>query len=170
MFKIGDKVIHPSYGVGTVIEIKERHTLGSGKRYYSVELLGQPETVVMVPVGAEDRVGLRHPVSAARLGQVWRVLQGDPNELPSNHDKRCELLLEKLHGGDVLKIAEAVRDLAWRREEKRGLTIRGKRLYERAMALLAGEIASVRGGDLTAAEHQISRALDEGLHPAIQVH
>jgi CarD family transcriptional regulator len=169
MFRIGDRVIHPSYGVGTVIEIEERHTLGNSKRYYSIELLGQPETIVMVPVGAEERVGLRHPVPAARLGQVWHVLQGDPNELPSNHDKRCELVLEKLHGGDVLKIAEVVRDLAWWREEKRRLTIRGKRLYDRGMALLAGEVASARGGDLQAAEHQISRALDKSLHPAIQV-
>jgi len=170
MFGIGDRVIHPSYGVGTVIEIKERHTLGTRKRYYSIELLSQPGTIVMVPVGAEKRVGLRRPVPAARLSRVWGVLEGDPNELPSNHDQRCELLVEKLHGGDVLKIAEAVRDLAWRREEKRRLTIRGKRLYERGMALLAGEIASVRGGDLQAAEHQISRVLDKSLHPAVQVH
>jgi CarD family transcriptional regulator len=169
VFRIGDKVIHPSYGVGTVIEIKETHTLGSRKRYYSIELLGQPETIVMVPVGAEKRMGLRRPVPAAMLSQVWRVLEGDPNELPSNHDKRCDLLLEKLHGGDVLKIAEAVRDLAWRREEKRRLTIRGKRLYDRGMALLAGEIASVRGDDLRAAEHQVSRALDKTLHPAARV-
>ena len=79
------------------------------------------------------------------------------------------MLQGKLDGGDVLKTAEAVRDLAWRREERRRLTIRGKRLYKRGMALLAGEIASVGGSDLQAAEHSISVALDRGLHPARQV-
>jgi RNA polymerase-interacting CarD/CdnL/TRCF family regulator len=170
MFRIGDAVIHPSYGVGIVIEIKERRTLGSGKRYYSLELLGEPGTVVMVPVGAEERMGLRLPIAESQLGKVWRVLASDPNELPSDHDQRCELLNNKLCGGDVLKIAEAVRDLAWRKEEKRHLTIRGKRLYERGMALLAGELASVRGDDLQAAEYRISEALDKSLHPATGMH
>jgi RNA polymerase-interacting CarD/CdnL/TRCF family regulator len=170
MFRIGDAVIHPSYGVGIVIEIKERRTLGNGKRYYSLELLGEPGTVVMVPVGAEERMGLRLPIAESQLGKVWRVLASDPNELPSDHDQRCELLNNKLCGGDVLKIAEAVRDLAWRKEEKRHLTIRGKRLYERGMALLAGELASVRGDDLQAAEYRISEALDKSLHPATGMH
>ena len=81
MFAVGDRAIHPSFGVGTVIEIKVKHTLGSRKRYYSIRLLGQPETIVMVPVGDEERVGLRHPVSAARLRQVWRILEGDVRQL-----------------------------------------------------------------------------------------
>jgi RNA polymerase-interacting CarD/CdnL/TRCF family regulator len=170
MFRIGDAVIHPSYGVGTVTEIKKRHTLASGKQYYSIELLGDPGTVVMVPVGAEERMGLRPPIAESQLGQVWRVLTSDPNELPSDHDERCELLNNKLCGGDVLKIAEAVRDLAWRKEEKRHLTIRGKRLYERGMALLAGELASIRGDDLQVVEYQISKALDKSLHPAPGMH
>jgi CarD family transcriptional regulator len=170
MFKIGDTVIHPSYGVGTVTEIKKRHTLGSEKRYYSIELLGEPGTIVMVPVGAEERMGLRPPIAKSQLGQVWRVLTSDPDELPSNHDQRCELLNDKLCGGDVLEIAEAVRDLAWRKEEKRRLTIRGKRLYKRGMALLAGELATVRGDDLQVAEGRISKALDDRLHATAGMH
>ncbi len=168
MFKVGDRIIHPSYGVGTVTEIKQRHTLGSERRYYSIELLNELGTVVMVPVGAEERMGLRRPIAKAKLGRVWRVLEDNPNELPSDHDERCALLDEKLGGGDVLKIAETVRDLVWRREERRNLTIRGKRLYERGMALLAGEIASVQDSDLLSAEALISSILDKSLHPATQ--
>ena len=166
MFQVGDRIVHPNYGVGTVTEIKQRHTLGSDRRYYSLELMNEPGTVVMVPVGAEKRMGLRRPIAKAKLGGVWRVLGDNPNELPSDHDERCALLDEKLGGGDVLKIAETVRDLVWRREERRNLTIRGKRLYERGMALLAGEIASVQESDLLAAEASITSALDKRLHPA----
>ena len=168
MFQVGDRIVHPSYGVGTVTEIQERHTLGRGKQYYSIELLDQPQTVVMVPVGAEERMGLRRPVAKDRLGRVWRVLRGDPNKLPKNHDQRCALLDEKLGSGEIVKIAEAVRDLAWRREERRRFTIRGKRLYERGMALLAGEVASVQESDLLDAEILISGMLDQSLHAAGQ--
>jgi len=166
MFQVGDRIVLPSYGVGIVTEIKERHTLGRGTRYYSLELLDQPETVVMVPVGAENRMGLRRPVAENKLGRVWHVLRGDAKTLPDNHEQRCTLLDEKLSSGDVFAVAEVLRDLAWRREEKRHLTIRGKRLYERGMALLAGEVASVQESDLVDAEITISRVLDKSLHPA----
>jgi CarD family transcriptional regulator len=169
MFHVGDRIVHPNYGVGTVTEIKERHTLGRSKRYYSLELLDQPATVVMVPVGAEERMGLRRPVVEAKLGRVWRVLRDDPQALPNDHEKRCTLLDEKLSSGDVFAIAEVLRDLAWRREEKRRLTIRGKRLYERGMALLAGEVASVRESDLVDAEILISGVLDKSLQAAGQM-
>jgi CarD family transcriptional regulator len=151
-----------------VTEIKERHTLGPGKRYYSIELLDQPETVVMVPVGAEERMGLRRPIAEPKLGRVWRVLRGDPNALPNNHEQRCTLLDEKLSSGNVLAIAEVLRDLSWRREEKRHLSIRGKQLYERGMALLAGEVASVRDSDFVDAETLICGVLDKSLHAAGQ--
>jgi RNA polymerase-interacting CarD/CdnL/TRCF family regulator len=166
MFQVGDQIVHPGYGVGTVTEIKESHTLGREKRYYSIELLNEPETVVMVPVGAEERTGLRRPISETKLRRVWRILRDDPNQLPSNYGKRCELLDEKLASGDALKIAGAVRDLAWRRENVRRLTIHGRRLYERGMALLAGEVASVQDSDFLDAEVLIARMLDQGLHPA----
>lgn len=166
MFQVGDQIVHPGYGVGTVIEIKKPHTLGSGKRYYSIELLNEPETVVMVPVDAEERMGLRHTVAASKLKRMWRVLQDGPEELPKNHDKRCAMLDEKLGSGDVLQIAEVVRDLAGRREERRRFTIRGKRLYDRGMALLAGEVASVQDRELGDAETLITDALDESLHPS----
>jgi RNA polymerase-interacting CarD/CdnL/TRCF family regulator len=166
MYQVGDQIVHPGYGVGTVTEIKKSHTLGREKRYYSIELLNEPETVVMVPVGAEERTGLRRPISEAKLRRVWRILKDDPNQLPSNYGKRCELLDEKLASGDALKIAGAVRDLAWRRENVRKLTIHGKRLYDRGMALLAGEVASVQDSDFLDAEVLIARMLDQGLHPA----
>ena len=168
MFQVGDRIIHPSYGVGNVTEIKQRHTLGSKRQYYSIQLLNEPGTVVMVPVGAETRLGLRHPITRAKLDRVWHVLEDDPNELPSDHDERCALLDEKLGGGDVFKIAETVRDLVWRRQGRRTLTIRGKRQYERGMALLAGEIASVQDSDLLTAEALIVSALEKSQRLAIQ--
>jgi CarD family transcriptional regulator len=168
MFQVGDRIVHPSYGVGTVTEIRERHTLGPGKRYYTLELLDQPEMTVMVPVGGEERLGLRRPVVEAKLGQVWRVLRGDPQVLPSDHEKRCTGIEEKLESGDVFAIAEALRDLAWWREAKRPLTIRGRRLYERGMVILAGEVASAQGSALAEAELLISGVLDKSLGAAGQ--
>ena len=83
MFSIGDSVVHPIHGAGTVIDMKERRTLGSGKRYYSIELVSQPNTVVMVPVQSAEDIGLRHSIGDAQLSRVWRVLRAAPDELPA---------------------------------------------------------------------------------------
>lgn len=169
MFKTGEWVIHPAYGAGIVTEIKETHTLGRAKRYYSIQLLGQPETIVMVPVGTAEEIGLRCPIPRSKLTRVWHILRSDPKTLPSKHDERYAVLKEKLHAGDVFKLAEVLRDLAWRREEKRRLTLRGKRLYDEGMMLLSSEIASAQGSDVDAAQDQILKTLSQSLYSSTVV-
>jgi len=160
VWKVGDTVIHPAYGAGVVIDIKELEFLGNkSKPYYSIELLSQPATVVMVALRNAEKVGLRAPVPQSKLSQLWRVLHADPRSLPSDHKERYALLKDKLHGGDVFQIAEALRDLAWKKEQKGGLTTEGKRLYEQAMRFLSAEIASTQGSDLSTTEVQISSML-----------
>jgi RNA polymerase-interacting CarD/CdnL/TRCF family regulator len=164
MFEQGQTVVHPNYGAGVVTEIKSLEFLGNErKRYYSIQLLGEPETTVMVPVRDEEKVGLRPPVSESRLGRVWRVLGSDPNKLPKDHRKRHAMLSEKLDDASAIEVAEVLRDLAWRRERRNRFTIRGRRLYNRGMELLAGEVAGSQGTDVIEAKSKISEVLDESL-------
>jgi len=159
-FEKGDAVVHPDYGAGIVTEVKELAFLGNGKKsYYSIELLGNPETVVMVPVRKADDVGLRPVITESKLKQIWSVLGADPNELPSDHNKRYDRLKTKLYSGDILEIAEVLRDLAWRREEKRRLTMRGKRLYNKGMEFLSAEVAGAQDSNVEEAESEISELL-----------
>jgi RNA polymerase-interacting CarD/CdnL/TRCF family regulator len=167
MFAVGETVVHPAYGAGVVIDIKAITSLGSQKRrYYSIELLSQPETTVMVAVNDEEKVGLRSPVSEPKLNRIWRIFCAGPATLPSDHNKRYDLLAEKLHNGDILEIAEVLRDLAWRKENRRSLTIRGKRLYDESLELLASELAGAHGSDFEMAEAQISDRLAASLADA----
>ena len=133
-FEVGDTVVHPGYGAGEIVEIKTLEYLGhERKRYYSIVLLSDPGTTIMVPVRDEEKVGLRPPISLSRMRRVWRVLGSAPQKLPSNYKERYALVEDKLQGGNTLRIAEALRDMAWRREQKRSLTVEGKRLYDRAI-------------------------------------
>jgi CarD family transcriptional regulator len=160
MFEVGDTVVHPSYGAGIVMDIRELHTLGrDGRQYYSIRLLSQPETMVMVPLKDEEKTGLRYPMGRARLERLWGILRDDPSELPSDYKKRYAMLKEKVETGDMLEVARVLRDLAWRREERRKLTTRGKRLYEAGMELLASEVAGAQGRDYEAAQADIAAQL-----------
>jgi CarD family transcriptional regulator len=159
VYQIGDKVFHPVHGAGTVVEVKERRSLGSARRYYSISLLGQPKTVLMVPVKTAQKIGLRPPLQRSDLAQVWGVLKDDPETLPTDHEQRYELLKERLRDGNALRIAAALRDMAWREETERRLTKQGKQLYEESLMLLAGEVAIVQDSDLASAEAQIVETL-----------
>ncbi len=97
------------------------------------------------------------------------MLRADPQVLPTDHEKRYELLKDRLRGGDVLQIAAALRDMAWREEQERRLTKQGKRLYDEGIMLLAGEVAIVQGSDLSTAEAQILETLRESVTPGIAV-
>jgi CarD family transcriptional regulator len=163
-FEIGDTVTHPNYGAGIITDIRELEFLDVEKKpYYTIQLLSQPETTVMVALRNAQEVGLRPTVPQSRLSRIWRILRSRPKQLPSDHSQRYEMLKEKLYSGNALRIAEVLRDLAWRRERKKKLTVRGERLYDRGMELLAGEIAGTRHWDVDAAEDRISRTLSQNI-------
>jgi CarD family transcriptional regulator len=165
-FKTGDAVFHPVRGAGVVTGIKDRKWDGEKRRYYTIELLGHPGTKVMIPASAAKEVGLRHAMSQTKLKKVWRVLRGDPQKLPKDHKERYAVIAEKLHTGDAFEVAEAVRDMAWRRRQKGKLTTRGKRIYKEALMLLSGEIAAVQEIEMEEAEGQVYARLQESLAPA----
>jgi RNA polymerase-interacting CarD/CdnL/TRCF family regulator len=64
-----------------------------------------------------------------------------------------------------MQVVEAVRDLAWRQHKKNGLTATGKRLYQKGINLLAGEVAAAQGTDLTDGEAQVRNQLWEIMLP-----
>jgi CarD family transcriptional regulator len=165
-FKTGDAVFHPVRGAGVVTDIQDRKLDGEKRRYYKIDLLGQPGTKVMVPESTAKEIGLRHAMSQAKLKKVWCVLRDDPQKLPKDHKDRYAVIEEKLHTGDVFEVAEAVRDMAWRRKQAGKFTTKGKRIYEEAVMLLAGEIAAVKEIEMEEAEGQVHAKLRESLAPA----
>ena len=168
-FKTGDAVVHPIRGAGVVEWVEERRWRGDCDVYYKINLLGQPGTKVMIPQDAAEQIGLRPAISRAKLKDVWGVLSDDPEKLPTDHKVRYKVLEEKLHTGDVFELAEAVRDMAWRRQEKGHLTTTGRRLYDEGVKLLAGEVAAVQGVDVVDAEVQVKTRLKEGLEVAAAI-
>jgi len=169
MFQIGDTVIHPGYGAGTVVKIEKLQWLGGDKPYYTIELSDVSKTRMWVPVRDAAKKGMRHPTLKSQLGRIWRTLRAEPETLPSDHNERYELLQEKLRGGDIFRTAEVVRDMFWKDHRSRRLTIKGKQLYDRGLTFLTSEVAVVQGCDSAAAKGMISDMLGASLaaRPAV---
>jgi len=160
-FDVGDLVVHPHRGAGTVVDIENLRCLGSGKKYYAIELFDDAKTRVWVPTKDADSGDLRAPITQGELQGVWRVLEDVPEKLPSDHNKRYQIVEEKLRTGDVLQIAAVLRDLYWKDYSVRSLTSQGKRLYHRGMELLASEVAVVEHSSLDNARDKITDLLRE---------
>ena len=164
-FEVGDAVVHPVRGAGVVTDIEELRRDGGSKAYYRIELLSHVRTNLMIPVKDAAARGLRRAIRQSKLNRVWRVLRESPDKLPVDHKKRQALLERRLVSGDLMQVVEAVRDLAWRQHKKNGLTAAGRRLYQKGINLLAGEVAASQGTDLTEGEAQVRNQLWEAMFP-----
>jgi CarD family transcriptional regulator len=161
MFNVGDAVVHPACGAGVVVGYTEVQWDGNTKQYYDIELIGESSSNLMLPVDQAEASGLRPVVSQPRLKQVWRTLRSDPDTLSEDHKIRYSELGIKLQGGIILRIAEAVRDLAGRRQERNKFTAKEKQLFDRAVTLLAAEIAAVQSTDIDEARSKIRTLLQD---------
>ncbi len=159
MFNFGDKVIHPAYGAGTIVDIQEKQIGDEQRTYYIIELLSQDGTL-MVPVARASDVGLRLPIE--KPNRVLQVLTSEPTLLSDDHRERQELISADLRSGDVLKISQVVRDLA-NRDNAGGLTEADLRLFRKAQEFLVGELALSQGVDVDTARDQVTLAL-EAMH------
>jgi CarD family transcriptional regulator len=156
VFSVGDKVIHPAYGAGVIAEINEKQVSEQQCTYYIIELLTQPGTL-MVPVDRAEVLGLRLPVEEPE--EVLTMLTSQPTMLSNDHRARQELISTDIRSGDVVRITEAVRDLAYRDREAR-LTEADLRLYRQAQDLLVGELALSQDVDMDTARLQMTSVLE----------
>jgi CarD family transcriptional regulator len=88
------------------------------------------------------------------------ILASTPDALPSDFKERQARVQEKLKTGNLIKITEVVRNLAGRNRQK-GLTMADSRLYQRAQAFLASEVALAKGIELQEAMKQLQTALSD---------
>ncbi len=161
MFKAGDKVVHPYHGAGVVIDVKEKKLLKERGRYYIIDLLAF-DSIVMVPTNNIQKIGLRQISGKRAISQAMNTLTSTPDTLSSDHRERQARAQEKLNTGDLIKVTEVVRNLAWR-NQKSGLTMADNKLYQRAKTFLASELALAKEIELQEAIEQLQTALNAKL-------
>ena len=160
IFKVGDTVVYPHHGAA-LIEAIETRTIKGEQREYLVLKVAQGDLTVRVPADNAEYVGVRDVVGQEGLDKVFQVLRAPHTEEPTNWSRRYKANLEKLHSGNVMKVAEVVRDL-WRRERERGLSAGEKRMLAKARQILVGELALAENTD----EEKAETILDEVLAAA----
>ena len=157
MFEVGDKVVYPHHGAGTVLA-KEFHEIrGERREYLTIEIL-QPPMTVMVPCENAETAGLRPVINERAVNEVLAVLDAAGSEMPAQWNQRFKRNQEKLRSGDILELAEVVRNLERRQQDAR-LSPGEMQMLERARRVLVSELMYARNVDEEAANQLIDDAL-----------
>jgi CarD family transcriptional regulator len=156
-FKVGETVVYPHHGAALIEKIETR-TIKGEEKIYLVLKVAQGDLTVRVPAENVDLVGVRDVVDSSGLERVFGVLRQPYTEEPTNWSRRYKANLEKLASGDVIKVAEVVRDL-FRRDLDRGLSAGEKRMLAKARTILISELALAEHTDEAKAESILDEVL-----------
>ena len=145
MFNIGDKIVYPMHGAGTIDSIEEKDILGEKQSYYILRMPG--EVKVMVPISKAEEVGVRAIIDKTTADKVFMVLEQDETEMNKNWNKRYRDNMDKLKSGNIYEIADVVRNLSFKQKEK-GLSTGEKKMLLNAKQILVSELVLAEQEDL----------------------
>src|ERR1700709_2118146 len=145
LYKVGDKVVDPHHGAGTVVKREKREVLGEKREYLTIKILHNDMTVNVTADNAE-RVGLGKVIDEEAVKKVVKYLTSGGTEMPKNWNRRFKHNRDKMKTGDILELAEVVRNLSLRDSEK-GLSTGEKQMFVKAKKILASELMYAKDMD-----------------------
>lgn len=141
MFNIGDKVVYPRHGAGTIEAIEEKEIMGDKHKYYVLRIpLGNMK--VMVPIDSIETHGIRNIIAASKIDEVYGILSDEASIMCKNWSKRYRENEIKIRSGDIYEIAEIVKNLTLTDRGKK-LSTGEKRMLETAKNILISELMLV---------------------------
>ena len=139
-FRVKDRVVYPHHGAA-VIEATEKREMPDGEaKQFFVLRMTHGDLILRVPVDKAEEIGMRYPISVEDVEDVFEVLAKKDVREPTNWSRRFKNHQEKLKSGDVYQVAEVVRNLALRDNDK-GLTAGEKSMVVKACQVLVSELA-----------------------------
>jgi CarD family transcriptional regulator len=138
-FKLNEKIVYPSQGVGVITSIEQREFKGEKIRYYVI-YIEVTDMTVLVPVEKAVELGLRAIVEAAEAERALEVIAEDFEPNPSDWKLRYQMNMDLLRKGTVTDIAAIVRSL-YHRSKIKELPIMERKLYESALKLFEDELS-----------------------------
>lgn len=157
-FKINQKVVYPSQGVGKITEIFDKEFKEEMMPYYKI-YLEATDMVMMIPVAKAEELGIRPIVSAEEAQEALNLLSAEFEPITSDWKLRYQMNLDLLKKGDITDIATIVRCL-YNRSKVKELPVLERKLYDSARKLLEDEVSYALGKDIKEVEALIHVKLE----------
>lgn len=156
-FRSQDWVVYPAHGVGRIVSIEENEVAGMKLELFVISF-EKDKMTLRVPVAKARAVGMRRLSSPDVVQNALATLKGRARIKRTMWSRRAQEYEQKIHSGDLISIAEVVRDLH-RASGQPEQSYSERQLYEAAIGRLAREVAAVERIDEDAAMKRLETAL-----------
>ena len=140
-FRIGQKVVYPNHGIGTIEQIEQKQIGATFLPFYTLRLAAN-NSLVLVPVPNAAEVGLRAPISSGECEMLLKTLADDFSAPANDWKDRFKEFSEKMRTGDIFEVAAVLKHLTYLSHLK-PLSFREQRMLERSRYLVISELAAV---------------------------
>lgn len=156
-FRPNEYVVYPSHGVGKITSVETQEIAGMELELFVIAF-EKDKMTLRVPTDKAILVGMRALASADTVSQAMRTLKGKAKVKRAMWSRRAQEYEQKINSGDLIAIAEVVRDLH-RTDDQREQSYSERQLYEAALERLTREVAAVNGADEIDAQKQVDDVL-----------
>ncbi len=157
-FKPDEFVVYPAHGVGRVVDVEEQEIAGTSLELYVIDFEKEKMTL-KVPLIKVESVGMRKLSDKGLVEKALKVLKGRARVKRTMWSRRAQEYEAKINSGDLISIAEVVRDL-FRSARQPEQSYSERQLYEQALDRMAREIAAVRKTDDATAVSEVEAVLN----------
>ncbi|MCB1483349.1 MAG: CarD family transcriptional regulator [Hyphomicrobiaceae bacterium] len=158
-FKANEFIVYPAHGVGRIIGIEEQEIAGMSLELFVINFEKEKLTL-RVPTGKLESVGMRKLADDGVVKKAMDILKGRARIKRTMWSRRAQEYVAKINSGDLISIAEVVRDL-YRSEAQPEQSYSERQLYEDALDRMAREIAAVERLDERGAVQRITDVLSK---------
>ena len=157
-FRPNEFVVYPAHGVGQIMSIEEQEVAGISLELFVISF-EKDKMTLRVPTHKATEIGMRALSTPDVINHAMKTLKGKAKVKRAMWSRRAQEYEQKINSGDLIAIAEVVRDLH-RTDEQREQSYSERQLYEAALERLTREVAAVSGGDELAAAKQVGDVLE----------
>lgn len=156
-FRPNDFVVYPAHGVGQIVSIEEQEIAGIKLELFVISF-EKDKMTLRVPTNKAAEVGMRTLSSPDVVSKAMSTLKGKARVKKAMWSRRAQEYEQKINSGDLIAIAEVVRDLH-RADDQREQSYSERQLYEAALERLTREVAAVSGADESSAQREVDEVL-----------
>ncbi|HHY78661.1 MAG TPA: CarD family transcriptional regulator [Clostridiales bacterium] len=158
MFHVGDKVVYPMHGAGTIESIEDKEVFGDVSKYYIIKMI-LGEIKLMVPIDKAESIGIRKIESKDTYDKVVKILSGASKVMDKKWNVRFRENEAKLRKGDLSEIAEIVNYLH-HMNSKGKLSTGEKKMLELSKEMLISEMALIQDKEYEEMEQEVNKILN----------
>src|SRR3990170_8922049 len=158
-FRTNEYVVYPAHGVGRIVSIEEQEIAGASLELFVINF-EKDKMTLRVPTGKLEIVGMRKLSEDKIVKRALTTLKGKARVKRTMWSRRAQEYEAKINSGDLISIAEVVRDL-YRSEAQPEQSYSERQLYEDALDRMAREIAAVEKLDERGAVQRITDVLSK---------